>query len=129
MNSSFCNRYAASGTVWPVSAFPANLFGAMKSDQRLQAQRAWNFFELVESTDAATRVRLSKAGGWKPPATSAFSQLPQTWYPLVGEGALTLYKQGQLLHIQICGAYDWTSQRYLGVPKVALTNVYPAQCP
>jgi ABC-type glycerol-3-phosphate transport system substrate-binding protein len=92
-------------------------------------QNAWNFFELVESTDAATRVLWSNRGGWVPPATSAFAQPPSLWYPIQDQGSLTLYKQGKSLHAQVCPSVDWTAQRNLGIPTTPLTNVYPAQCP
>jgi hypothetical protein len=129
MNNSFCDQYLGFGTVWPVSAFPGNLFPSYTAGRRRDAQNAWNFFELVESTDAATRVFWSNRGGWTPPATSAFAQPPSLWYPIQNQGFLTLYKQGKLLHEQACPSVVWTAQRNLGIPTTPLTDVYPAQCP
>ena len=128
MNNSFCSLYAGSGTVWPVAAFPANLFPNYTNVRRLQAQNAWNFFEFVESGDAAIRVALSNRGGYQAPALSAFPQSPVVWTPIPSSGALTLYKQGQSLHSQVCPNVNWRPQRSLGIPKVPLTNVYPASC-
>ncbi len=128
MNNYFCSLYDGSGTVWPLTTFPGNLFPGWSAQQRQDAQIAWNFFELVESTDAATRVRLSNQGGWTPPAASVFAQTPSLWYPIFAEGRQTLYRRGQLLHQQACPGTNWQSQRSLGIPLTPLTNVYPAKC-
>jgi len=128
MNSYFCSAYMGSGTVWPQQPFPGNLFPGWDNKRRQQAQNAWNFFELVESTDAATRVRLSNQGGYKPPPPSAFASDPSIWYLITTEGAKTLYKQGLLLHQQACPDTSWQAQRTMGIPTTPLTNVYPAQC-
>jgi hypothetical protein len=129
MNEFFCSRYAGSGTVWPVSAFPANLFPNPSNQSRSQQAIAWAFFETVESADAATRVAYSLQGGRTPPAPSAFPQNPAYWYPIGSEGKRILYLQGQALHQQVCSSYNWQSQRSLGIPTTPLTNVYPAPCP
>jgi hypothetical protein len=125
MSAYFCSVYDGSGTVWPTQPFPGNLFPGWSSQRRLEAQTAWNFFELVESTDAATRVSYSNQGGWTPPAASAFAQNPSLWYPLFAAGAKTLYQKGQLLHEQACPNTNWSPQRTLGIPKTPLANVYP----
>jgi hypothetical protein len=125
MNSTFCSLYDGSGSIWPTAAFPGNLFPFYPNSWRIQAQTAWNFFETVESADAATRVFWSARGGWVPPAPSAFPTAPSLWYPIVGQGALTLYRRGQSLHQQACPDVNWTSQRALGIPKTPVTNVYP----
>lgn len=129
MNNFFCSVYDGSGTVWPLQPFPGNLFPGWDIKRRFQAQQAWAFFELVESTDAATRVRLSNQGGWEPPYASAFPQTPNLWYPINTEGNRTLYHQGLLLHQQACPSTNWTPQRTLGIPTTPLTNVYPGPCP
>ena len=129
MNNSFCSLYAGSGTVWPVSAFPANLFPNYNNTRRIEAQNAWNFFEAIESGDAAIRVTLSNQGGYTPPKTSAFPQSPVLWTRIPSSAALTLYKKGRSLHNQVCPNVNWTAQRYLGIPTVPLTNVYPAPYP
>jgi hypothetical protein len=124
--SSFCTRYDASGTVWPVSNYPGALFPLQSQGQYATNKDAWTFFELVESTDAATRVYWSNQGGYQPPGTSAFPQTPSLWYPLQSQSELQRYQAGQQLHVQACPAYNWASQRSLGIPIVPLTNVYPA---
>lgn len=128
MNNYFCSVYDGSGTVWPQQPFPGNLFPGWDIKRRFQAQQAWAFFELVESTDAATRVRLSNQGGWTPPPPSAFPQTQTLWYPINTEGNRTLYHQGLLLHQQACPSTNWTPQRTLGIPTTPLTNVYPGSC-
>ena len=125
MNIYFCSNYTGSGTVWPRNPFPSNLFPGWSAQRRNAAKNAWEYFEIVEASDAATRVRFSNQGGWTPPALSAFPQSPSLWYPILSEGNLTLYNQGLLLHQQACPSTNWAPQRSLGIPKTPLTNVYP----
>lgn len=127
MSSYFCNGYIGSGTVWPQQPFPGNFFQSWSNKRRLEAQAAWNFFETVEAADAATRVIWSNQGGWTPPQTSVFAITPTLWYPILTAGNATLYKQGLLLHQEVCPGIDWQAQRTLGIPTTPLTNVYPAQ--
>jgi hypothetical protein len=129
MNTSFCSVYDGSGTVWPRQPFPGNLFPGWDSKRRLQAQQAWNFYEQVESADAATRVALSNQGGWFPPLPSVFAQNPSIWVPLSSEGAKTMYRQGLLLHRQACPAVNWSPQRTRGIPTTPLKNIYPGPFP
>jgi len=126
MNNYFCNGYLGTGTVWPQQPFPGNLFPGWDNRRRQQAKLAWNFFEEVEAADAATRVRLSNQGGWKPPAPGAFASDDSIWYPIATEGNHLLYKQGLLLHQQACAGIDWQAQRSMEIPSTPLTNVYPA---
>ena len=125
MATSFCAVYDGSGTIWPRQPFPGNLFPLNINQNRLSMQNAWNFFELVESTDAATRVRLSNQGGWVPPAPSAFAQSPSIWYNIRNQSAQVLYRRGLSLHQQACPSINWTPQRLLGIPSSPLTDVYP----
>jgi len=126
MNSYFCSQYAGPSTVWPKHCLPGNLFSGYTSQRFLQSQIAWNFYEEVEAADAATRVKYSNQGGWKPPATSVFSQNPSLWYPLNSQQKIALYRRGQLLHQQACPNRNWTSQRLLGIPTTPLLDVCPA---
>jgi len=128
MNNYFCSGYVGYGTVWPQQAFPGNLFPGWDTKRRAAAQVAWTFFETVESADAATRVRLSNQGGWTPPPPSVFSQNPSIWYPIGSGSAITLYRQGLLLHQQICPGTNWQAQRSMPIPSTPLANVYPSTC-
>jgi hypothetical protein len=82
----------------------------MSARELTQSREAWNFFELVESTDAATRERVF-AAGVPPNYSDAPVVTPSLWYPLTGLGDRTLYTKGRWLHIQVCPALNWTSQR------------------
>ena len=118
-----CTLYDSSGTTWPRSCFPAYMFRRVFSSQGLMrsASDAWAYFETVESTDAATRVRLSGTG-WDS-ATN-----PSPWIPLVSESNMTRYNRGQNLHVQVCPSYNWTSQRTYGISSDPVINVYPPLC-
>jgi hypothetical protein len=113
-----------SGTVWPVQPFPGTSFSGWNCERRLRAKIAWDFFEKVESADAATRVQLS-GHGWKPPKSGAFSADPTLWYSIGTNSNRMLYLEGQRLHQQMCPSLDWTSQRSLGISSSLVTNVYP----
>jgi hypothetical protein len=126
-----CDLYISppSSTTWRTQAFPSGNPAVirMSAGELTAARRAWNFFELVETADAATRVRLSSiAGGWVPPSGL---QPASIWYPLSAPGDFMLYRKGQQLHRRICPNYNWTSQRNLPIPTSYLTDVGPALCP
>lgn len=128
MPYSFCTRYVGSGTRWPTAPFPSGLFPGWKATQLYDAARAWNFFEQVESIDAATRVRLgAQADPWSTVAHCAVTA-PSVWYVFKTQEEYTLYKKGQALHSTVCPDYSWTSQRDLGIPTGPVTNVFPAPC-
>ncbi len=114
-------------TIWPVQPFPGNYFSGWDSQRRFKSQQAWNFFEQVESADAATRVRLGGTG-WAPPPVNVFASDPSIWYNLNTEGALTLYRLGKSLHEQVCPGTNWKAQRSYGISDTAVTNVYPGPC-
>lgn len=126
-----CDLYVSPpfSRTWRAQAFPAGNPAVIRMPSRelVAARQAWNFFELVETADAATRVRLSDAGGWTPPSTPVVPA--SIWYPLAGPGVFTLYKKGQQLHRRICPNYDWTSQRNLGIPTAPLLDIGPSLCP
>lgn len=127
MGSTFCDRYttATPVTVWPRQPFPATGGQKLSGAALRDAQDAWNFFELVESTDAATRVRIAQAGGFNPPPIDAGRV--SLWYPLNTIKDLMRYQRGQMLHWENCPAINWTSQRYLGFPP-APYDVLPQLC-
>jgi hypothetical protein len=114
---------------WRTQAFPSGNPAVIRMSARelVAARQAWNFFELVETVDAATRVRLSDAGGLTPPTTPIAP--PSIWFPLSAPGELMLYKRGQQLHRRVCPNYDWTSQRNLGISTTPILDVGPALCP
>jgi len=119
-----CTVYATSGLVWPIQSFPTASFPRWKSPRALrEAKQAWEFFELVESSDAATRVRLSGTV-W----LNIINVGPRNsiWYPIDNQADLILYKNGQNLHYQACPSYSWVSQRDLGVSLDPLSNIFPA---
>lgn len=120
-----CDIYATSTLTWPKQQFPGDhpSVSRMNQGERLAAKRAWNYFEQVESIDAATRVRLGLSGGVirAPP--------PGTWVSFNGEGQRALYEKGRRYHIIICPAYNWTPQRDLPIPTTPVGTVTPAECP
>jgi hypothetical protein len=118
-----CTLYDGSGSIWPRACFPAYLFRRVYSSQGLMrsAADAWNYFETVESADAATRVRLSGTG-WDP----ATDKSP--WTPIIQEGNMARYIRGQTLHIQVCPSFSWKSQRQYGISADPVTDVYPPSC-
>ena len=142
MNCYFCSNYDASGKAvnllltWPLSQFPGNLFPGWDSKRRFQAQKAWNFFELVESFDAQIRITLGNMNGaYKFPSRSTATKIvppppvASLWYPLSSSGDLTMYKNGQLLHRQVCPGINWQSQRSLPLPTKPLVTVFPGFFP
>ena len=113
-----------SGTVWPTQIFPSNSFSGWDGKRRSRAQRAWNFFEQVESSDAATRVRLG-GSGWTPPKRGAFPEDASIWFPIGSDSNRMLYLEGQRLHQQVCPGLNWVSQRSFGISTTPVTNVLP----
>jgi hypothetical protein len=126
-----CDLYVSPpfSRTWRTQAFPSSnpAVNRMSAAELVTSRIAWNFFEEVESADAATRVRLSDAGGWTPPSNPIVT--PTLWYPLTAPGELALYRKGQRLHQRVCPNYDWTSQRNLPIPTAPLIDVGPALCP
>ena len=124
MSAPACNLYTGPpSTVWPVQAFPAAQYRHRFSHNDLhEARLAWELFERVESQDADTRVRLSGTG-WSPP-----SQGPSIWYMFANQLEYLQYQRGRHLHIQLCPTYNWTSQRYLGISALPVTDVMPGVC-
>lgn len=126
-----CDLYVSPpfSRTWRTQAFPSSnpAVNRMSAAELVAARRAWNFFEQVETADAATRVRLSDAGGWTPPSAPIVT--PTLWYPLSAPGDLALYHKGQRLHQRICPNYSWISQRNLPIPTAPLIDVGPALCP
>jgi hypothetical protein len=125
--SSACAIYAGPpSTTWPAQSFPASQYKHRFSAADLrEARLAWNFFEEVETQDAATRVRLSGTG-WQPPSSPV--QDPSVWYSFTHQSDYLRYQRGRYLHIQLCPTYNWTAQRYLGISAVPVTNVLPGAC-
>jgi hypothetical protein len=112
---SACDIYATGPlgpSEWISQAFPSGnpAFLRMSARELTLAREAWNFFELVESRDAATRERVF-AAGVPPNFSNAPVVSPSLWYPLTGLGARTLYTKGRWLHIRLCPLLNWTSQR------------------
>jgi hypothetical protein len=127
----FCARYnvltALTPTVWPVSAFPAQLFPRWSHLRLLQAAQAWAFFEEVEAADGATRV--SRSGpGYVPPQNAGVHTEPSIWHRITGEGALLRYQYGKRLHQILCPDYSWKSQRDYGLSAAPVVSVYPVPC-
>lgn len=123
MTATPCELYATPTTVWPKQQFPSAhpAVSRLSQGQRLAAKRAWNYFEEVETKDAATRVRVGLAGGAFP-ATNL-------WCQFNGDGMRSLYEKGRQYHILICPEYDWTPQRNRGIPTAPLGSVLPEDCP
>ena len=117
----FCSAYNTPSGVWPRFPFPKILLGNSYG-KRAAAIKAWNFYELVEFTDAATRIKIT-ALGHIPHSGSAFATSPNLWYPLTDYASRNLYKQGQMLHMMACPQTNWQSQRTLG--PVVGGNVAP----
>jgi hypothetical protein len=120
-----CNAYAGpASTVWPVQRFPASQYKHKFSGADLrEARQAWEFFEQVESQDAATRVRLSGTG-WQPPSVQSDS----IWFYFSHHSDYVRYERGRYLHIQLCPDYSWIPQRRLGISDMPVTDVLPALC-
>lgn len=127
MSAAACNVYAGPPTtVWPVQRFPASQYKHKFSSGDLRdARLAWEYFEQVESQDAATRVRLSGTG-WTPPKGSV--QNPSIWFQFPLQSDYLRYERGRYLHIQLCPDYNWTPQRRLGILATPVTDVLPALC-
>jgi hypothetical protein len=126
MTSPFCDVYLGTGTTWPTRQFPSSSFPRGSPARLRDAARAWAFFEQVEAYDAAVRVKYSALGGFVPSSKPIVTQAP--WYTFKSEGERVTYKRGQSLHKELCPDTNWTSQRHLGIPTVAVTNVYPSEC-
>ena len=143
MNCYFCSNYDASGKdvavllTWPLNPFPGNLFPGWNSQRRFDSQKAWNFFELVESYDAQVRIKLGDLSGtYTFPSRSTPTKIVpppppvnSLWYPLASSSDLTLYRNGQQLHAQACPAVNWQSQRSLPLPTKPRANVFPGFSP
>jgi len=71
--------------------------------------KAWNFYEEVESYDAAIRAKGNSSG----------------WYVFNTESNRRKHHDGQLLHSQLCPNINWTPQRNL---PTNTTNIYPPHC-
>jgi len=110
MAATFCRLYEGSGSTYPIQTFPKSLFPFLPNRLLTEKAKAWNFYEQVESYDAAVRSRGRVSG----------------WYVFVSEGDRLRHRDGQLLHSQLCPTIRWTSQRNLG--PATSTNVYPDPC-
>ena len=125
--SNFCLNYTEPGTrdptIYPQAAFPGNLFPGWDSKRRQTSQEAWRYYEEVESSDAATRVRLGGTG-WLPPQPSVFAQNPVIWYLMHSQADIVRYRLGLSLHQQACPNVDWRSQRSHGISASPVTSVY-----
>ena len=110
MAATFCSLYEGSGMTWPIQTFPKSLFPFLPNSMLTEKAKAWNFYEQVESYDAAIRARGSTA-----------------WYVFSSEGDRLLHREGQLLHSQLCPNTNWTPQRKLG-PIVNSISIFPPSC-
>jgi titin len=115
--------YGGSGTVWPQQPYPSTNGPRLTGANLTEEQQAWNFFELVEAYDASVRVRMSGANYVPPPAVGSGGSSP--WYPILNQDQQLLYRNGQVIHEVMFPCYCWRSQRYLGISKDPVTNVYP----
>ena len=111
MAATFCSVYEGSGTTWPVQTFPKTLFPFLPTKILVEKSKAWNFYEQVESYDSVLRKRGATYG----------------WYIFSSEGDRLMYREGQLLHSQLCPNTSWTGQRNLG-PVNQSKNIYPPSC-
>lgn len=120
-----CDIYATPTLTWPKQQFPGDhpSVSRMNQGERLAAKRAWNYFEQVESIDAATRIRIGLSGGIISPPP------PGTWVSFNGEGQRALYEKGRRYHIIICPTYNWIPQRDLPLPITPVGTVTPSECP
>lgn len=132
---SACDIYSLVSPDWIGQRFPSGNPAFSRSTARDLARNreAWNFFELVESTDAATRLRICEAGAV--PYSTKPVITPTLWYPLTTQGRQMLYRRGQLLHVQLCPNFNWTANRnrpiILDPPSCATPDFIagPTQCP
>ena len=115
--------YDGSGTVWPQQPYPSTNGPRLTGANLTEEQQAWNFFELVEAYDASVRVRMSGANYVPPPAVGSGASSP--WFPILNQDQQLLYRNGQVIHEVMFPCYCWRSQRYLGISKDHVTNVYP----
>jgi hypothetical protein len=130
---SACDIYDIVSPDWIGQRFPSGnpAFSRCTARELTRNREAWNFFELVESTDAATRLRICEAGSitfsTKPVVT------PSLWYPITTQGRQALYERGRWLHIQLCPNYNWRPNRnrpFVFTPPCSATLVVSAtQCP
>jgi hypothetical protein len=114
--TTLCDIYTMGSptTTWPVRKFLRSWFRGW-ADQRLtETEKAWNFFERVESHDAAVRVKLSQG-------------LTGRWYHFQSESERLMYKTGQRLHMIACPSLVWKSQRDLPF-NTPITDVRPQLC-
>ena len=129
---SACDIYALTSLDWIGQRFPSgNPVFSRRSARDLTAMRdAWNFFELVESTDAATRLRICEAGSITFPTKPVIT--PSLWFPIVTSGRKALYERGRWLHIQLCPNYNWTPNRnrpFVFTPPCSVSLIVsPTQC-
>lgn len=120
-----CDIYDGSGSIWPAQPFPTAQFLTQFSHSELRnARAAWNFFEQVESQDAATRVRLA---GMPYPYSGNNVRTPSIWYVFTSNEERLRYLRGKALHSSLCPDYSWVSQRDLGITPPPV-NVYPTLC-
>jgi hypothetical protein len=121
---SVCNIYDGSGEIWPRQCFPAPIFlKRYTTAEFLAAKAAWSFFEMVESHDAAVRVRLSvKYLDYATPSTCG--EHTSIWYKFRGNEERMQYLRGKYLHAELCPNYQWVSQRDRGITPPPV-NVYP----
>lgn len=130
---SACDIYSIVSPDWIGQRFPSGnpAFSRCTARDLTRNREAWNFFELVESTDAATRLRICEAGSITFPTKPVIT--PTLWYPITTQGRKMLYRHGQLLHIQLCPNYNWTSNRnrpFVFTPPCNTTLIVsPTQCP
>jgi len=117
--------YNGIGTIWPRQSYPASCGPRYIVSQLLEIQTAWNFFEKVESYDAAVRVRLSGTGYQPEPVYLGGTSV---WFPIYSPSNLVTYNKGKRLHQQLFPQYNWVSQRELGISETTVTNVYPTIC-
>lgn len=120
-----CNIYDSPTLIYPQQPFPADnsVFRRMSQGEKQAAKKAWNYFEQVETADAATRVRIGQAGGVIPS-----QQIGSLWVSFAGEGERALYEKGRRLHMRICPTRIWTPQRNRPIPTIVPTTVAPESC-
>lgn len=119
-----CSPYQVATLIWPFQSFPRNLFPRWSGQRLLAAQAAWNYYELVESKDAALRVTASQTGNEN-----------IVWTPFDLQSNRMKYNYGKWLHQQACCKsaacqINWASQRDLGYTAAPMTTIWsPIMCP
>jgi hypothetical protein len=86
------------------------------------ARTAWNLYERVQATDAATRVSLSGTG-WNPPSWR--NQSLTIWYVFPGLDEKNHFNLGQRLHQQAYPQLNWVAQRNLGISGSVVSVTWP----